>query len=396
MQSTSTQTLHEILALLASQADNFVEALTEIASYRSAHDEIARSMKALAGASLELEQHRPEPLEQLMVFHPSDNVLYSYILYAVIPSLYSRSILLRPSSRAVRPVQRIYELISSRVDLPITVTMVSQRSFAARLPEAEVIVFTGTQERAQSIADQLAPEQLFLFFGSGFNPLVIGPAADLDLALRGTLRARLYNSGQDCLCPDVIFVAESICDRFVAQLLEELAQVQLHTERGSKGAEVVPLYYDDILPRVIPYLEQWREHIVAGGSVDPQKRLMTPTVLVSPLGQHPKEVELFAPIFNIVRYRAVEDVYALLTADHGIEHAMYLCNYGELGLTRELEPPYLLCYNEIPLDVEDGNRPFGGYGTWAGFVQSAGRRIGRPLLISAEVTNWQRERKRRQ
>lgn len=378
--------MRQVAALMASRSGDFVDALTEIATHRSAEDEVDRSIRALAGACWEVEQHRPGRIGRAMVFHPSNNVLYSYVLYAVVPSLFCESILLRPSSRASRPVERIHELVTGEVPLPVTVVQASHRRFLANLAGADLVVFTGSLEHALGVAGEARPDQLFLFFGSGVNPVVIGPEADLDRAAHDVMRARLYNSGQDCLCPDVLFVADVVCQPFLDALRRRLASVRLAADRAEPGVEVAPIVYDDVTPRIATYFRRWRDRIVVGGGADAERRWIEPTVLLSELGDHPEEVELFAPVFNVVRYRHAADVERWLRSDAVVARAMYLCVYGQPGLDlASLEPPYAVCRGEIPLDVEVGNRPFGGHGPNAGFAQLGGVRVGCPLLISAQV-----------
>ena len=65
----------------------------------------------------------------------------------------------------------------------------------------------------------------FLFYGC--NPIVASPDADLDLVVRKTVEAKLFNSGQDCAGPDAILVHRSIADRFIAMLKTQLSSTKV-------------------------------------------------------------------------------------------------------------------------------------------------------------------------
>ncbi len=132
-----------------------VRTLTEIATHASATDEINRSLMALAGAAWEIERARPPNTGTISVFHPSNNVLYAYVLYAVIPCLFANRVVVRPSARATRPVLDVHGLITNSVELPIEVTTVTQREFLSTVAGSDVVVFTGRYDNALSVAGGL-------------------------------------------------------------------------------------------------------------------------------------------------------------------------------------------------------------------------------------------------
>lgn len=304
-----------------------VRTLTEIATHASATDEINRSLMALAGAAWEIERARPPNTGTISVFHPSNNVLYAYVLYAVIPCLFANRVVVRPSARATRPVLDVHGLITNSVELPIEVTTVTQREFLSTVAGSDVVVFTGRYDNALSVAGGLRRDQLLVYFGGGLNPIVVGAEADLEAAARDSVRARLYNSGQDCLCPDVIFVQDSVSEVFMRALLHELTPIRLAESRTEVGARLAPIYYYDILPRLERFLEGCQDRIVFGGHIVRAAQTVQPTVLVSDLDAQLVETEFFAPVFNVVRYRQPEALRNWLLSKRAVEHAMYLSEF---------------------------------------------------------------------
>ncbi|MDH6703159.1 aldehyde dehydrogenase family protein [Streptomyces griseoviridis] len=202
--------LRNVAELLRTRRDEVLQILFESCNYRTAVGEIEVSIATLEGAEQEMARFRPPRLEQLAVLMPSNIPLYSYILYLLIPSLYSDRLVFRPSGRISSQTERLHKLLGEAHGLPIVLRQSGQRDFLRNdVTGSQVLVFTGAFENAEKIRGQLRKDQLFLYFGQGINPFVVGPDADVGKAVDGALRARMLNSGQDCFGPDVYFVHTS-------------------------------------------------------------------------------------------------------------------------------------------------------------------------------------------
>ncbi|TDC01030.1 hypothetical protein E1091_03700, partial [Micromonospora fluostatini] len=136
--------------------DALLDALVQVATHSAAVDEIRRSIRALAGAQWELAQNRPAERDQLIVFLPSNNVLYSYVLFGLVPALYCREVVARPSSRVASTTAAVHRILSADPAMPrptpVTLAHASQREFLTRHRDADVAVFTGQPANADSVA----------------------------------------------------------------------------------------------------------------------------------------------------------------------------------------------------------------------------------------------------
>src|SRR3954462_13660942 len=74
--------------VLLRHREELIAVLCEAATHRAAGDELPRAVRALAGAAAEVARWRPARQSRLVVFMPSNNVLYSYVLFGLIPLLY--------------------------------------------------------------------------------------------------------------------------------------------------------------------------------------------------------------------------------------------------------------------------------------------------------------------
>jgi acyl-CoA reductase-like NAD-dependent aldehyde dehydrogenase len=372
---------------LVARREALIAAVSEIATYDSAVEELECAVRALRGAESELDRHAPSA-RAVAVFLPSNNLLYSYALFGLIPAMYSDEVWIRPAARYAHVAvglhaelaEAVADLLPGRVDLQPC----SQREFVARCGGAEAVAFAGQHANGVRMASTVSPETKVLLFGSGPNPMVIGPEARLAEAVPAALRARLYNVGQDCLCSDVYFVHASLAGAFLGAVCDALASLPAG-DRRSPGTVLAPLVYPDGAAWAERFVHQHRDLVVwTGRPSDPAGP--GPVVLAAPasLDLHPPE--LFSPVFLVVTYEDVREVRAWLDSPQERARGMYLSVFGEPGLLGPaVQATSVVCAEQTTFDFEDGNTPFGGYGAEASSVSHRGTLSARPLLLSAEL-----------
>ncbi|MFJ2744334.1 aldehyde dehydrogenase family protein [Streptomyces sp. NPDC087440] len=380
--------LRAVADLLRNRREEVLQVLFETCNYRTACGEIEVSIEALEGAYEEVRRFQPPRLEQIGVLMPSNIPLYSYILYLLIPSLYSERVAFRPSGRISGQTQKLHKLLGSVHDLPIEQCLTGQRDFlATEAAKSEVLVFTGTFDNAEKIRGQLRKDQLFLYFGQGVNPFVVGPDADLSSAVDGALHARMMNSGQDCFGPDVYFVHTSLSSQFCNLLARRVSSLK-HGRNEDPGADYGSMYYLDAFEDALSHLIDDRVFIAAGGRADLSEGHLSPTVLVRPVESSVRPPELFAPIFNVVPYTSREWLRSMLTHQYFEERAMAATVYGDdPELVEILDRRHTVSINRTLMDVENGNEPFGGTGVRANYAAIKGVRHSEPILISKAVAD---------
>ncbi|NEU98326.1 aldehyde dehydrogenase family protein [Bradyrhizobium uaiense] len=377
---------------LRSERRAILEVLTEAATFQAAEAEIQASERALAGAVDEVLRNQPVVLDHLAAFMPSNVLLYSYILYAVIPSLYIRKISLRPSSYVKGPMERLHELLSPQHRLPIEVLTCEQKTFVDQVArEADVVVFTGTFGNADKLRKSLSKKQLFIFFGQGVNPFIVGPSADLDKAVRDLIQVRLFNSGQDCMGPDAIFVPESHGEAFLSKLQAELGKLTFGS-RKHPDADYGPLFYGSAVDEISKYLLENEQRIVHGGAVRYSTRHVEPTVIFSSLRDRADIVEFFGPIFNVISYASVEELVRELSLDLYTERALGASVYAVPEIEEFLRKRHMVSVDCTLFDIEDGNSPFGGYGRMANYAWCNGDLRIEPILLSRTIARMKGSR----
>ncbi|MEU8521236.1 aldehyde dehydrogenase family protein [Streptomyces sp. NBC_01216] len=389
--TASTDSLvHGYLGALLRSRDELLPVLTGVATAQAAADEILRSLRALSGAPWELRRNAPRRLGRLAAFLPSNNLLYSYILFGVIPSLYTDEVRLRPSARVASAALAVHEILAphltGRGGGRIVMAPATQREFLADCARSDAVVFTGRPDNAETVAAHLPDDTLLLTFGSGPNPVVVGPRADPDTVCRAVLDARLYNAGQDCLCTDIVFIHRSLTHEVVPRIADALAAVRVG-DRRDPGVRVAPLVYPDAAEGAARFLARHREFTVRGGHADPDRGTVEPTLLHLPWRSDFHPPEFFSPVVLTMEYDDPRRLAGWLHSAEETARGMYVSVFGEPALAGATRlSTSVVCEERITFDAEDGNRPFGGYGPRAGGVRRHGRTTGRPLLLSAETS----------
>lgn len=374
--------LNSIIYKIKQNKNELMAILLEFSTKESAEYEINSSIRVLEQAQEELRHMNRDRVEKIVVFHPSNSILYSYILYAVIPSFYCKSIFLRPSTLYNLQTFKIHDFFKKDTDLKIVIESIGYAEFKKKTSDADVVVFTGNYYNSISLEEDY-PNALILFFGSGINPFVIEAGTDIEYCARKAVDARLYNSGQDCMCPDLFFVHRSQTKSFVKCLLQQLTELK---ETGRMNDKVKNNNYEEVALQASLFLSDYQERLVYGGQVDLVNKWIEPSVLVFDIEDMPRCEEHFAPIFNVVSYHYEDEVYQWLTDAKRLESSFGVSVFGNSNLSKQLEKYYTVSLDKTLFDVECGNLPFGGYGPRASYVNYKGYKQSRPILISKEVS----------
>ncbi|MBP2476770.1 acyl-CoA synthetase (AMP-forming)/AMP-acid ligase II/acyl-CoA reductase-like NAD-dependent aldehyde dehydrogenase [Crossiella equi] len=379
--------LRAVAEFVRTDPQPLIDVLCEISNHKAVLDEIEAGLAALDGALEEVSTYRPGRVPKMAVFMSSNVLFYSYVLYNLIPSLYTDEIVFRPSGQVAGTTKKLHELLAPVHGLgSVELTTLSQAQFVeVPVAEADVLVFTGAYANAEQVRSYLREDQMLLFFGQGVNPFVVAEGADIDLAVTDAVRIRMLNSGQDCFAPDVFLVHAGEAEAFVDQLTKRVAELR-YGGYTDPAADYGPLYYDSAIEAAADYLRQHREHIVAGGRLDFRSRHLEPAVLVRPYSKRITVEETFAPIFNVVVYQNAQQLRSFVNHPTVNERAMGAMVYGDApDVVAALGKRHHVCVNLTVLDTDDGNKPFGGHGIAANYVAYQGQRVAEPLLISKAV-----------
>lgn len=350
----------------------------------TAEDEIERSIGTLEGLRNEMKEYsRPIAELKVAVFFPLNLPLYSLILFAVAPSFFAKEVFIR----CPQVMTEVLGLLSEVIGLPdifpdITFVQCSRTTFLYKYVKkiSDVVIFTGKYENAVTIIEQ-CKDKLFIFNGSGINPVVIFNDADIELAAEKSYKMRTYNSGQDCAGPDVFFVHNSVKESYISKLTDKAKGAKCGPYGVNSNVDIGPILKDGYINEVMHFLDKEAEHIILDGSIS--KGIVSPHIIGKSIMKHEGDFsEFFAPVFYLLFFESEEEVASLQKNNQ--KRMMYISYFSEQERFSDIDFATKI-KNQIIDDVEQGNHQYGGYGSEANFIYFNDTYHVRPILISREI-----------
>lgn len=357
--------------------------LQPIESKETVDDEIFKSIDALNNVAKEGIFYFI-PVGNGATFFPINLPLYSLVIFGIIPGIFAEKMFIRPPELMRGVMKRIFEALpKSRLTQGLVLCNCDRTEFMEDyVDKSKFILFTGTLKNANIIRKKVRKDQAFIFNGQGINPVVIAEDADISLAVEKTCEVKRFNSGQDCAAADSIFVHAKVYDAFKARLIEDLEE--LHVGAYKDGATIGPLADPAHTLIAAEHLFKWRHAISYGGHIDVLNAIVRPTIIETFSVGEANLKELFSPIWHLCRYETDDDLKQYFEQPAYREYAMYVSLFGNNDYLAAQEHTIVL-ENKIIMDVERGNKEYGGYSIGASFVQFNGKTESRPILISREL-----------
>jgi aminomuconate-semialdehyde/2-hydroxymuconate-6-semialdehyde dehydrogenase len=188
-----------------------------------------------------------------------------------------------------------------------------------RHPKVRTLSFTGGTTTGAEIARTAAPmfKKIALEMG-GKNPNIIFADADLDEAVRESLKSSFSNQGQVCLSGSRIYIERRVYDRFLERFVAETKKLRVgdpldpQTQQGAVASKVH-------MEKILSYLELARDEggtILCGGNraiVDSARCrdgfFIEPTIITG-VGQKCRVncEEIFGPVVTVTPFDTEDEV----------------------------------------------------------------------------------------
>ncbi|MEM5777909.1 MAG: aldehyde dehydrogenase family protein, partial [Candidatus Aenigmatarchaeota archaeon] len=203
-----------------------IDTLLKVESYETVEDELFRSVDCLKNLKIENDYLNSSRVKYISAFFPVNLPLYSLIIFGFIPSLMAKRIFVRQPEVTAPIVKKLKHILFENENR-IYISQDNREAFIKNYVEhSQVILFTGRYSNVHKIEREF-PHKLILYNGAGINPVVVNKNADINLATTKVLKARTFNSGQDCAGPDAILVHEEVYDRFINSLIKKIKKVKV-------------------------------------------------------------------------------------------------------------------------------------------------------------------------
>lgn len=377
-----------LITEIESKKSELIFLLCRYESHETALDEIDRSIRTLKGFVTEFSLAKSfKSCRGVSVFFPINLPLYSLILFAVAPSIFSKRIFVRPPLVVKELLEDIVKCIRLDVFIEnIELHCVTRREFLSEcVLISEVVIFNGRYENVQELIKEF-PAKTFIYNGRGINPAIVGPDANIEVAIDKIIRMRVFNSGQDCAGVDAIFVADSSYGQFIQGLKEYIPLIPVG-DYANSDVKIGKMQRPEYILELEEFLLEVDDFITFRGNIDKKQNIVTPYVIERELIQHSGDfLEFFGPIFYILRYHSETELLGLLNTKYYSDYAMYASVFGTSVDFNAQIPNTRVIINKNINDVEIGNDAYGGYGPKANFFyKDYSYRIG-PVLISKDLS----------
>jgi len=231
-------------------------------------------------------------------------------------------------------------------------------------PLVRVVSFTGSTQVGRKLLHAAADQVLKPAMELGGNaPLLVFEDADIDVAVAGTMLAKMRNLGEACTAANRIFVHADVVEEYTAKLTTAMSALKVGNGL-EPGVDVGPLVNAETRDKVAAFVA---DAVAKGaklhcGGVKPEgKGFFYPPTVLSNVSQNADCVhdEIFGPVAAIQTFtdghdvirRANDTEYGLVAYvfTENMKRGMQVCeqlDFGMVGLNRGL--------------VSDPAAPFGG------------------------------------
>ena len=322
----------------------------------------------------------PEPYGNVLVMSPWN---YPFLLSMdpVIDAVAAgNTVLLKPSAYSPATSKVMAEMFARYVAPEAVAVVTGGRQVNADLLDQrfDYIFFTGGKTVGRMVMEKasryLTPVTLEL---GGKSPCIVDETADLKLASRRIVFGKYLNLGQTCVAPDYILVHESVKDKLMMLLQEEIRrQFGEHPlENPDYGHIINRKHYDRLCKMLmgetvlnaggITYVESVDsidemspDHIFAPG-----KRKIAPVVLTATPQSKCMQEEIFGPILPVLTYKNRQEVLDFVEF-HPRPLSLYLFSSDKQWQQQVLGRLRFGggCINDVVIHLATTNMPFGGVG----------------------------------
>jgi len=384
------QAASELADAISEQSADVFHQLRTVETSATAADEITKTIRALKTYGKELPAlERRLPAGRVSVALPFNNPLYSLVLYSVGAAVAGSPVSVRPSAITAEVVTKIYNTFRDPFrSLGVELFHGSGSDFLRTAIEDNAIqslIFTGSYENLSKFRPQFPERKGLIYCGAGINPFIVDAtvgncATAITTAVDLAIRSRLYNSGQDCLCSERIYVHEELFEAFWRGLVERLKDVR-HGPLSDDRAVVTELM-PPVAANLRALLQENNADICRSWGGRWEGDVLSPQVLKVHPGSALLNREKFGPVFVLSSFHDESALNAALRSD--FRFGATVCGSYDSAVLSTY-PHVTRVTSVIEAESEDAHVPFGGR-LKSGFATRGTEFRDGPILYSIETT----------
>ncbi len=206
-------------------------------------------------------------------------------------------------------------------------------------------------------AERLVPVTLEL---GGKSPCIVESDANIKVAARRITMTKFSNAGQMCVAPDYLLVHESVKDKLVIAIKENIQK--FFTDKPEESYNYGKIINEKQFNRITGYLSSGK--IVCGGRSDKEKLFIEPTILTDvSLDATVMKDEIFGPVLPVISFTTFREAKTVID-QHPNPLSLYIYTSSKKKETEWLEavPAGGGCVNNSSWHLTNHHLPFGGRG----------------------------------
>ena len=298
---------------ITQKKDDIIAILSKHESYKTAISEIEKSLSCLANVDKQSVYLAKPMLSSLCSFLPLNQPLYSLILFVVIPGCRFQENYFRPPVLFSDTYHELFCILNLS-KWNISCEIVSRRSFITeRASKADCVIYTGKYKNAMEIKEKIPLKTVFIFQGSAANPIIISKdAAITDSLVEKVVKAQIYNSGQDCMAPSVIFVHKTHRNGFLKKLIKRISALVVG-EYADGNVDISRLIEYETIINTEKLINSASNKLLFGGEINKETQTVYPSIIeYSQICDTPAESS-FAPVFSLYTFDHDQEVLDYLS-----------------------------------------------------------------------------------
>lgn len=312
---------------------------------------------------------------------PATLPLYSTLLFALAPALAGNRVVARPAS-ASRDCVRLLYALAAEAGLPVELVDQPWDEFAASAADhADGMVYCGSAEHAAQL-DQALPHRVRLICqGPGVCAAVVTDTADIQAAAESVIATRIFNSSQDCMATERVYVHHAVYPEFIDALLAAAGRVRTGPNADPETQLGPPL--------LTGLIDRWLADLASHSTVLREPEHDGPAwglAIVETAADAPIVLEeKYCPILPVVSYRNDRDLAEMLALG---DYALGMSVFGSaLPIFGTLDFGHV-AVNSTLYEHEDAWSAFGGHRRTT-LIRGPGLRRTGPVLVPYALTDPQ-------
>ena len=226
------------------------------------------------------------------------------------------------------------------------------------------IFFTGSPQVGKLVMQAAAVHltSVTLELG-GKSPTIIDETVNLKATAKKIAWGKFLNNGQTCIAPDYVLIKDSIKEKFIGALNEQLKM--FFTQDASTSDSICRIVNERHFDRLLQYIEDAKSKgatIEIGGKTDSEDNFIEPTV-ISNLSEDAflMQEEIFGPILPIKTFSNLNEAVNYINAkEKPLALYMYSNHKKNIDLVIKNTRAGSTCINNNVVQYSNHNLPFGG------------------------------------